>query len=128
MRTYEHLPSGVNLKTREQLPIAPNYFTARRELAAIPNIRVIIGTIMSQRKQKSGKAGNRPGKPSQQSDRKGKFPSTERLFRGPEKPRAGKAAEPHRGSEKPRRRKAAEQPPRPTQRADRQLAEQADAP
>jgi 23S rRNA (guanosine2251-2'-O)-methyltransferase len=111
MRTYEHLPSGVNLKTHEKLPVAPNYFTARRELAVIPNIRVIIGTIMSQRKQKSGKPGKHPGKPSQQSERKGKSPFGERPSRGPEKPRPGKAFE---------------QPRRPAVRDDRRRAEKAD--
>jgi 23S rRNA (guanosine2251-2'-O)-methyltransferase len=119
MRTYEHLPPRVNLKTHEKLPVAPNYFTARRELAAIPNIRAIIGTIMSQRKQKSGKPGNRPGKPSQQSDRKGKFPTVERPFKGPEKPRSAK------GLEQSRR-----PGPRDDRRADRpdnrRRAEQAD--
>jgi len=72
MRTYEHLPSGVNLKTHEKLPLAPIYLTARRELAVIPNTYAIIGTIMSQRKQKSGKPGAHSGRDSQHTDRKGK--------------------------------------------------------
>jgi 23S rRNA (guanosine2251-2'-O)-methyltransferase len=96
MRTYEHLPFGVNLKTHEKLPLAPISLWARRELAVIPSLNVIIGTIMNQRKQKSGKPGNRPGRDSQQADRKGKSSPIRNLAKSQESRRdnAGGAA-PH---------------------------------